>query len=975
MRFFAVAKIQNCQRLYLQPMQKPETTTALFFKPSRLKQRWSPFEFIHISKTGNGIGTAKEPLDERLVRKHFPAISNADGNLLAALGDEALAAKVSELTRTHAKQKAGTALSSFVDRSFLRQVHQQLKASLKAVSGLKTYHQVSNPATGNPLTTACSITATEPVLHFRVERSADEAIHLISLLDINGNVYALSELEREIFFLRSENTYSLLRFADYQILQWLSANDPEDYARDPAGFSEHILAKLSADYQIDSAIEENFIPIDVKPVCAVYLSEISNAFLMLTPRWNYDGFWVEGPWQLSERINKNGQWFELRRNRKEEEAFVSYLQSLHPLFNRQLNAVFHLSFAEANKKHWFLKAYHQLLGKDVELLGMAFLKHYRYAPDPLETSLKILQTEGLSVQAEIRLNCGKELIDPGELQKLLLSGQRSLLLKDHSILLLSDEWLLKYSVYLKHGHIKGNMLTIPQWLFLGVEGDAVVSPPTIREAWWKRWKLWQETETELYPIPAAINAVLRPYQRKGYEWLCLLHELDAGACLADDMGLGKTLQTICFLAKLLTATTGTNASKKKVVLIVCPASLLYNWRLEVEKFAPSLKTSIYHESSRNLDDFFSVSEVQVLITSYGTLRSDFDLLQAIEWEAVVLDESHTIKNPAAQITKAVYQLRSKARIALSGTPVMNNSVDLYAQLQFLVPGLLGSLEFFRREYAIPIDRDQDQEKILALQKLTAAFLLRRTKKQVATDLPPKTESILWCEMGTEQKALYDETLTQIRESLFLNIKKEGIGKNKLSILQGMQKLRQICAAPGLLAGNETVPAVKAAVLLEILTEKRKENKVLVFSQFKGVLHLLADGCRKSGIDYYHFDGDTAASQRMAMVEAFQSPGNEVNVFLISLKAGNTGLTLTAADLVYLVDPWWNTAVQQQAIDRAYRIGQTKAVFAYQMICKDSIEEKIIALQQRKRSLSDALVSEENAFMKTLTEEELAFLFS
>ena len=276
---------------------------------------------------------------------------------------------------------------------------------------------------------------------------------------------------------------------------------------------------------------------------------------------------------------------------------------------------------------------------------------------------------------------------------------------------------------------------------------------------------------------------------------------------------------------------------------------------------------------------------------------------------------------------------------------------------------------------MPIDRYLDAEKMTTLQQLTAPFILRRTKQQVATDLPPKTESVLWCEMAADQKNLYEETLSQVRDSIFLNIKQAGLAKSKLSILQGMQRLRQICAAPSLLEGQPGVSSVKAGLLIDHLRGKLRKNKVLVFSQFKGMLHLLASACQKAGIDYYHFDGDTAPAKRMEMVTAFQEPGNGVNVFLISLKAGNTGLTLTAADYVFLVDPWWNTAVQQQAIDRAYRIGQTKKVFAYQMICKDSIEEKIIELQLRKKSLSDALVSEEDGFIKNLSEEELMYLFS
>jgi SNF2 family DNA or RNA helicase len=259
--------------------------------------------------------------------------------------------------------------------------------------------------------------------------------------------------------------------------------------------------------------------------------------------------------------------------------------------------------------------------------------------------------------------------------------------------------------------------------------------------------------------------------------------------------------------------------------------------------------------------------------------------------------------------------------------------------------------------------------------MTEPFILRRTKSQVATDLPEKTESVLWCEMGDEQKNIYEQIKNSIRDSIFLDIKQCGIAKSKLNILQGIQKLRQVCAAPQLLKDDEfdSQESIKIEVLMDELTSL-KGNKALVFSQFKGMLHLIATKCREKGLSYFHFDGDTPIAMRNELVSKFQEEGNEVRIFLISLKSGNAGLTLTAADYVFLVDPWWNNAVQQQAIDRTHRIGQTKNVFAYKMICKDTIEEKIIALQQKKKVLSDELITEEEGFVKNMTEDDVAYLF-
>ena len=307
---------------------------------------------------------------------------------------------------------------------------------------------------------------------------------------------------------------------------------------------------------------------------------------------------------------------------------------------------------------------------------------------------------------------------------------------------------------------------------------------------------------------------------------------------------------------------------------------------------------------------------------------------------------------------------------------MNNTFDLYSQLEFLLPGMFGSKEFFKREYADAIDRDRNEEKIAILQKLTAPFILRRTKEQVAKDLPEKTESVLWCNMGMAQKEMYEGIKESIKSNLFLNIQTDGLGKNKLAVLQGIMKLKQVCSSPLLLPGEEqtTSHSVKTDMLLEELANLGN-HKVLVFSQFTKMLNLLAETFTKKGVSFYQLDGSTPPKQRAAMVADFQQPGNTTNVFLISLMAGNTGLTLTAADYVFLFDPWWNNAVQQQAIDRTHRIGQTKKVFAYKMICKDTIEEKIIQLQQRKKELSEHLIGDNEGFVKQLSKEDVEFLFS
>jgi SNF2 family DNA or RNA helicase len=605
---------------------------------------------------------------------------------------------------------------------------------------------------------------------------------------------------------------------------------------------------------------------------------------------------------------------------------------------------------------------------------MDMLQHFRYSSFKVVTETNILRQETNTVSLQMMVRFGKEEISLLELQKLLYAGQHMVLLKDTSLGILDDEWLQQYGTLLKHGKAVKNTITVSRWLAFceqHVTEERQVLKPVIDATWWQKWEQWQQSSAVLYPMPDGVQATLRPYQQKGYEWLALLAEAGAGACLADDMGLGKTLQTICFLAWQLQVKPAARH------LIVCPSSLLYNWQQELRKFAPHLRAAIHYGPGRQMQQLQKKS-TQVLITSYGSVRADIETLQAIPFDSVVLDESHHIKNPAAQITRAVNQLQAGFGLALSGTPVMNNTFDLYAQMNFLLPGMFGNREFFKREYADAIDRGQDEVKIKALQKLTAPFILRRTKGQVAADLPPKTELVMWCTMAPAQKALYDEIRDSIKSSVFLDIEKTGLGKNTMALLQGMLKLRQLCNSPLLLPAQEQdscTDSVKTSLLMEELTTNLKDHKVLVFSQFASMLRLLADACREKGLDFYHFDGQTPPVQRAEMANAFQQPDNKVNIFLISLKAGNAGLNLTAADYVFLFDPWWNTAVQQQAIDRAHRIGQTKNVFAYKMICKDTIEERIIQLQQQKQQLAGALVTEEEGFVKSLTEEDVSFLFS
>lgn len=952
---------------------KVETKVGLLLSPVELSKSQIVLETLQIFKAPKTIDYKVSDLNGAQLRKLFPDLRKDAKDALKNFCFESVVETQHAIKQLISKQTLSISTEDYGRKTMQKHLHAWFEAVKPFAKLIKWYHKIPQPNSKSYKTAPCFFSPYKPQLIFHVSKEKDQFVLKTEVL-LNGASYNLKEFNRYQFLLESSNEYFLLSFKDYQTLEWLAENNRGQYANDPAAFSQQILKRLEADYKVNRNNLFEKKQIETVPINRVLLSELNNSFLMLTPQWIYDGFIVEGPWKETYETTVNGESIAVLRDKTNEDEFLKLLVSLHPNFANQRNGYLYLSFADAQKKQWFLKAYHKLLELEIELAGMDMLQHFRYSPHKAETKIAVKSETQSKVLMQLKVSFGVETIPLAELQKMLLAGQRAVLLKDGSLGILNDEWIKQYATIIKHGRINKDEIEVSRFMAISQQEKAdeqQVLKPFFKEQWWQKWQQWQSGETSIYNVPASVSATLRPYQQKGFEWLTLLSEAGAGGCLADDMGLGKTLQTICFLAYHI------NQNPKACNIIICPSSLIYNWQQELQKFTPGISTIVYHGASRNPDDLEKLNP-QVIITSYGTIRADSGVLVARDYTIAVIDESHNIKNPSAQITNVVNSLNANIRIALSGTPVVNNTFDLYAQLNFALPGMFGSREFFKREYADAIDRNRDEEKIKALQKLTAPFILRRTKEQVAKDLPPKTEMILWCNMGTEQRSLYNEIKDQIRSNIFLNIKSEGLNKSKLAVLQGMLKLRQVCNSPLLLPQDEQQlcsDSVKTEVLLEELKNILKEHKAIVFSQFSSLLRLLADDCDKARIKYYHFDGQTPPAQRTEMVNAFQEKGNDTNLFLISLKAGNAGLTLTAADYVFLFDPWWNTAVEQQAIDRTHRIGQTKSVFAYKIICKDSIEEKIIQLQQRKKQLAEELVGEDDGFIKTLCEEDIAFLFS
>ena len=459
--------------------------------------------------------------------------------------------------------------------------------------------------------------------------------------------------------------------------------------------------------------------------------------------------------------------------------------------------------------------------------------------------------------------------------------------------------------------------------------------------------------------PPKVKAKLREYQEYGYKWLSYLIDNNLGGCLADDMGLGKTLQAISVLTRL-------HEKKGTKSLVIMPKSLIYNWESEIKKFSPKLKVGIYYGNFRNRD---IIKKSGVILTTYGTIRNDIEIIRDYDFDVVILDESQNIKNVNAQTTKAIMLLNAKHRIALSGTPIENNLSELYSLFRFLNPSMFGTMEEFNNFYAIPIQKENDQEAIEELKKKVYPFILRRIKKEVLKDLPDKIEKTMYIEMNPEQKKLYEERRNYYYNMVHSQIKENGLGKTQFFIFQALNELRQITSCPE--AKSVGVTSSKREVLINnILDAVENGHKVLVFTNYINSIKNICEDLDKYGVKYLSMSGST--KDRQLLVDKFQKD-SKYKVFVMTLKTGGVGLNLTAADTIFIYDPWWNKTVENQAIDRAYRLGQDRTVFSYKLILKDTIEEKILQLQESKIKLLDNLISEDSSTLKTLSEKDIEFI--
>jgi SNF2 family DNA or RNA helicase len=528
---------------------------------------------------------------------------------------------------------------------------------------------------------------------------------------------------------------------------------------------------------------------------------------------------------------------------------------------------------------------------------------------------------------------------------------------------------LKQGLNLSEAQLKQSVIKVPKYraLYLDAELKSRESLSVGKDKGFKALVRNMKTvEDNDFDIPESLTHVLREYQKRGFLWIKTLKYNGFGGILADDMGLGKSLQVICFLlSEYLEAEKGDN----RRALIVCPSSLVYNWENEIQKFAPSLPAKMVIGTTAERQDIIrNIEERDILITSYDLLKRDISYYENLEFYCQVIDEAQYIKNHNTQAAKAVKLINAGFKLALTGTPIENRLSELWSIFDYLMTGFLYSYQRFREELEIPIVTNQEEYAVKRLQKMISPFILRRLKKDVLTDLPDKLEENMFARLEGEQQKLYDAHVKRL-QILLDSSSEEEFKDSKIQILSELTKLRQICCDPALLYENYKQGSAKIEMCMDLIQNAVSGgHKILLFSQFTSLLEILQKRLEGENISFYSLTGSTSKEKRAKMVEQFNK--NETSVFCISLKAGGTGLNLTAADIVIHFDPWWNLAVQNQATDRAHRIGQKNVVSVYKLIVQGTIEENIMKLQDKKKELADQVLSGEGMNVGSFSREDL-----
>ncbi len=662
--------------------------------------------------------------------------------------------------------------------------------------------------------------------------------------------------------------------------------------------------------------------------------------------------------------------FLLRRDQKKEEELINTLTEMH--LQARNSSIWFLEPEEAI--NFLLDSYPDLV-KNYRVYGEKNLARYKIRHSMPQVTAKVESEDdnGNWFDLDISVEYDNMTVPIEKIWKAWIQGKRYVQLKDGSYTSLPENWLKKLGHKLRAMGM--DVEKPPKKRFQKFEApaiDKIIEDVNIAQAdsFWNnlREKIHNFQEIEQINPPEKVQASLRPYQIQGLSFLNFLNEYGFGGILADEMGLGKTLQTLSLLQYL----------KEKGIpgpnLIIVPTSVLPNWQRETQKFIPSM-TQLLIYGSRREGLFKDIPDCDLVLTTYALLRRDLEDLSKYEYNSVILDEAQNIKNPNTITARSVRKLKSKFRICLSGTPIENNLLELWSLFEFLMPGFLGSQNAFQKAFVKPI-KDGDEESMDYLRNRVRPFILRRTKNDVAKDLPPKVENIYYAALENEQKELYASLAKKLKDQVLQKVEEKGIAQSQMSILDALLKLRQICCHPRLLklemtGVNTNITSGKFDAFKDLVNGIIEDgHKVLVFSQFVQMLHIIRSWLNINNVPFAYLDG--TSKDRFEQVDNFNN-NPDIPIFLISLKAGGTGLNLTAADYVIHYDPWWNPAVEDQATDRTHRIGQTKKVFSYKLICENTVEEKILQLQEQKKGVADAIIPGKDHF-KSLTRNDLEMLF-
>lgn len=696
--------------------------------------------------------------------------------------------------------------------------------------------------------------------------------------------------------------------------------------------------------------------VSVEPIPEIRLLEIDN-HLLIELQFKYENFSYPFYDRSEFHLEHNPKVVKVARNHDKESEWIVLLRENHRLkYYEKKNLVPTCDIVE-----WIFEEIPKLEKQNISVLGEDLLRKYKISRSKGKLNIAF-QTIDEWLQIDGKLDFGDDSIDFKNLLNSNVKKKKFIKLSGRHYEI-KDEWLNQLlmlqgladvgdEIRIHSFHINMIDELFSSFDFTQMELDTR-----------KKVRSLQQSEIKPSIVPESIKADLRDYQKDGYSWLKHLYKNKIGGLLADDMGLGKTLQMICLLSSV-------HSKGTKKSLIVVPTSLIFNWLDEINKFNSELSACVLEGPTRK--QIYKSSKASVFITTYGVIIRDIEWLQKEKFELIILDESQQIKNPSTKSFRSVKLLNAKVRYTLTGTPVENHLLDLWSQFSFITPGLLGNESFFNDNFAKEIATGMNPKRGELLKSIIKPFLLRRTKDKVLSELPPKTEMIIKCKMSEEQEDVYKKTRDSYHAVFTNQLKDFGIHKSRFKALEALTKLRQLTNHPKTVDSEYTGDSGKIKIMMQMLEEILDENHtVLIFSQFVKMLTVVKDEFHQRGIEYNYLDGSTR--NRKAIVDEFQNE-NGASVFLISLKAGGVGLNLTKADYVFILDPWWNPAVEMQAVERVHRIGQNKSVFVYRFITENTVEEKVRELQEKKKILIDEVISDQQSTLAQMDENALMYLF-